>query len=83
MIFGAVIGKIVRSRIPKETGLALSSAAAEAVVLHVHGFGLVLNDGVVSYTHDSRFIALGGGFRLRLTHFDEGVPKRDHGFGTY
>ena len=83
VIFGAVIGKIVRSRIPKETGLALSFAAAEAVVLHVHGFGIVLNDGGVSYTHVSRFIALGGRFRLRPTYFDEGIPKRDHGFGTY
>ena len=70
VLFGAVIGKIVRARNPKETELTLSFAAAEPVVLHVHGFGLVLNDGVVSYTHGSRFIALGGGFRLRPNHFD-------------
>ena len=56
--------------------------AAEPVVLHVHGFCLALNDGVISYTHGSRVIALDGGFRLRPTHFDEGILKWNHGLGT-
>ena len=82
VIFGTVIGKIFRYRSPKETRLALRFAAAELVVFQVHGFGLALNDGVISNTHGSRVIALDGRFMLRPTHFDEGIPKRDHGFGT-
>ena len=82
VISGVLIGKIVRARSPKETELTLSFATAKPVVLHVHGFGLELNDGVVSYTHGSRLIALDGVFRMQPTHFDEGIPKRDHGLGT-
>ena len=82
VIFGAVIGKIVRSRSPKETELTLSFAEAEPVVLHVRGFCLALNYGVVRYTHGSGVIALDGGFGLRSTHFDEGISKWNHGLGT-
>ena len=82
IIFGAIIGKIVRARSPKETESTLSFVASEPVVLHVNGFCLALNDGVVSYTHSSRVIALDGVFRLRPTHYDEGIPKCNHGLGT-
>ena len=61
--------------------LNLGFASAEPVVLHVHGFCLALNDGVVTYTHGSRIIALDGGLRLQPIHFDEGIPKQDHGLG--
>ena len=60
MIFCAVIGKIVRARSPKEAELTLSFMSAEPVVLHVHGFCLALNDGVVRYTHGSGVISLDG-----------------------
>ena len=82
VIFGAVVGKIVRARIPKEAELILSFAAEEPVVLHVHGFCLALNGCVVRYTHGSGVIALDGGFRLRPTHFDEGIPKWNHSLST-
>ena len=82
VIFCAIVCNIFRSRIPKELELTLIFAAAETVVLHVHGFCLALNDGVVRYTHSSGVIALDGGFRLRSTHFDEGIPKWNHGLGT-
>ena len=82
VIFGAVVGNIVRARILKEAELTLSFAAAEPVVLYVNGFCLVLNDGVVRYTHGSRVITLDGGFRLRPTHFNEGIQKCNHGLGT-
>ena len=82
MVFCAVIGKIVRARSPKEAELALSFAAAELVVLHVYGFCLELNDGVVRYTHSSGFVALDGGFGLRPTHFSEGILKWNHILGT-
>ena len=81
LVFCAVIGKIVRARSPKETELILSFAAAEPVVLHVHGFCLALNDGVVRFTHGSGVIALDGAFGLRPTHFDEGILKWNHGLG--
>ena len=80
--FCAVIRLIVRYRIPKEAESALSFAAADPVVLHVHGFCLALNGGFFRYTHDSGVIALDGGFRLRPTHFDEVIPKCNHGLGT-
>ena len=82
MIFCAVVGKIVRARIQKEAEFTLSFAAAEPVVLYVHGFCLALNYGVVRYTHGSGFISLDGGFRLRPTHSDKGIPKWNHGLGT-
>ena len=82
MIFCAVFDKIVRARSPNEVESTLSFAAAEPVVLHVHVFCLALNDGVVRYNHGSGVIALDGGFRLRPTHFDEGIPKWNHGLGT-
>ena len=82
VISGVLIGKIVRARIPKEAELILSFAEAEPVVLRVHGFCLALNDGVVRYTHGSGVIALDGVFRLRPTHYDEGIPKCNHGLGT-
>ena len=53
MVFCAVISNIFRARSPKEAGLTLSLAAADPVVLRVHGFCLALNDGVVRYTHGS------------------------------
>ena len=53
------------------------------MVLHVHGFCLALNDGVVRFTHGSGVIALDGGFGLWPTHFNEGISKWNHGLGTY
>ena len=82
MVFCAIISNIFRARSPKEAGLTLSFAAADPVVLHVHGFGLVSNDGVVGYTHGSIVTTLDGGFRLRPTHFDECISQRNHGLGT-
>ena len=78
----AVIGKIFRARIPKEAELTLSFAAAELVVMHVHGFCLVLDDGVARYTHGSGVITLDGGFGMRATHFDEFISEWNHGLGT-
>ena len=51
VIFGAIIGKIIGIRSPKEPELALSFTATEPVVLHVYGFGLTLDDGVISNTN--------------------------------
>ena len=82
MVFCAVVGKIVRARSSKEAELNLRFAAAEPLVLHVCSFCLALNDGVVRYTHGSGVIALDGGFMLMPTHFDKGIPKWNHGFGT-
>ena len=52
------------------------------MVFHVHGFCLAFNYCVVRYTHGSGVIALDGGFRLRPTHFDKGIPKWNNGLGT-
>ena len=82
MIVCAVVGFFFRARSPKEAELNLRFAAAEPVVLHVHGFCLALNDGVARYTHGSGVIALDGGFRLQPTNFYEGITKWNHGFGT-
>ena len=82
MIFCAVVGKIVRARSLKEAGLTLSFAAEEPVLLNIHGFYLVLNAGVVRYTHGSGVITLDGGFRLPSTHFGKAITKWNHGFGT-
>ena len=82
MIFGATIGKIIGTRTPKELELALSFAAAEPVVLHVHGFVLTLDDGVIRRTNCSGVITLDRRFSLRPTHIDKGLMKLDHGFGA-
>ena len=83
VIFGAIIGNIVSTRIPKEPELALSFAAGEPVVLHVHGFGLTLDDGVISNTNYSGVITLDGRFGMGPTHIDKVLTKLDHGFGAY
>ena len=83
VVFGAVIGKIVRARSPKEAELTLSFMSAEPVVLHVHGFCLLLNDVVGRYTHASGVIVLDGGFGLRPTHFNDGISKWKHGLDAY
>ena len=81
MLFCAIIGKIVGTRIPKEPELNLSFTAAEPVVLHVHGFGFSLNDGVISNTNCSGVITLDGRFWMRPTHLNKGLTNLDYGFG--
>ena len=82
MIFGAIIGNIVGTRSPKEPELALSFASAEPVVLHVHGFGLTLDYGVIRNTKYSGVITLDGIFGMGPTHIDKVLTKLDHGFGA-
>ena len=82
VIFGAVIGKIVRARSPKETEFTLSFAAVEPVVLRVHGFGITLDDGFIRNTNHSGVIALDGRSGLRPTHLNKVLTNLDHGFGT-
>ena len=62
VVFCAIIGHIVGTRIPKEPELALSFAEADPVVLHVHGFGLLLDYGVIFNTNCSGVITLYGSF---------------------
>ena len=78
----AIIGNIVGTRIPKEPELALSFGAVDPVVLHVHGFGFVLDDGVIVNTNCSGVITLYGRFGMRPTHLDKGLKKLYHGFGA-
>ena len=80
MVFGAIIGKIVGTSIPKEPELALSFAAAEPVVLHVYSFGVTLDDGVIRNTNCSGVIKLDRRFGMRKTHLDKGLMKLEHGF---
>ena len=82
MVFCAIIGKIVGTRIPKEPELTLSCTEAEPVVLYVHGFGFALDYGVIINTNCSGVIALGGIFGLRSTHIGKGPTKLYHGFGA-
>ena len=82
MVFCAIIGKIVGTRSPKEPELTRSFAAAEPVVLHVHGFGFALDDSVLSNLNCGGVITLDGRFGLRTTHLDKGLTKLDHGFGA-
>ena len=81
-IFGAIIGNIVGTRSPKGPELALRFAAAEPVVLYVHGFGITLYDGFIRNTNCSGVITLDGRFGLRPTHLDKGLKNLDHGFGA-
>ena len=83
MVFGAIIGKIVGTRSPKEPELALIFAAAELVVLHVHGFGLTFYDGFISNTKCRGVITLNGIFGMRPTYLQKGLKNLDHGFGAY
>ena len=83
VVFGAIIGNIFGTRSQKELELVLSFAVGQPMVLHVHGFGLTLDDGVISKTNYSGVITLGGIFGMRPTHLDKGLTKLDHGFGAY
>ena len=82
MSFCDIISKIVGIRSPKEPELTLSFTSAEPVVLHVHGFGFALDDGVISNTNCSGVIILYGRFGLIPTHLDKGPTKLDYGFGA-
>ena len=61
---------------------SLSFVAAEPVVLHVDGFGFVLDDGVIYKSNCGGVITLDGRFGIRTTHLDKGMTKLDHGFGA-
>ena len=80
--FCAIIGKIVGTRSPPKPELTLSFMAAEPVVLHVHGFGFELDDGVISNPRCGGVITLDGIFVLRPNHLHKGMTKLDHGFGA-
>ena len=82
MIFGAIIGTIVGTRSPKKPELVLSFTAAESVVWHVHGFGLTLDDGLISNNKCSGVTTMNGRVGLRPTHLDKGLTNLDHGFGA-
>ena len=82
MIFGAIIGKIVGTRSPKKTELALRFVASEPVVLHVHGFVLIMDDVVISNTNYIGVITLDSRFGMRENHLDKVLTKLDHGFGA-
>ena len=56
--------------------------AAEPVVLHVHGFGFALDDGVISNPNCGGVITLDGVFELRPTHLDKVLTKLDYVFGA-
>ena len=83
MIFCAIIGNIVGTRVPKEPELTLSFTVAEPVILHLHGFGFALDDGVSSNNNCSGVIIMDSIFWLRPTHIDKVLTKLDHGFGAY
>ena len=83
MIFCAIIGKIVGTRRPKEPELTLSFTVAEPVILHLHGFGFALDDGVSSNNNCSGVIIIDSIFGLRPTHIYKVLTKLDHGFGAY
>ena len=82
MIFFYIIGKVVGTRSPKTLELILSFMAVEPVVLHVDGFGFVLDDGVISKSNCGGIITLNGIFCLRPTHIDKGMTKLDRGFSA-
>ena len=50
--------------------------------MHVHGFGVALDDGVISNPNCSGVITLDGRFGMRLTHLNKGLTNLEHGFGT-
>ena len=54
----------------------------ELVILHVHGFCLMLDDGFISNTKCIGFIALDGIFGMRPNHINKGLTNLGHGFGT-
>ena len=60
----------------------MSFTAAKPVVLHVHGFGFALDDGVISNPNCGGVITLKWIFGMRPTHLDKGMTKLDHGFGA-
>ena len=82
VIFCAIVGKIVGTRIPKELELTLSFTAAEPVLMHVYGFGFALYDGVVSNPKCSGVIKPDRRFGMMPTHLDKVLMKMDHGFGA-
>ena len=82
VIFVAKIGKIVCTSSPKEPELALIFVAAEPVVLHLHGFGLTLDDVIIRNINCSGVITLDGRFGMRPTHLDKGLKNLDHGSGA-
>ena len=70
------------TRIPKKPELTLSFTAEEPVVLHVHSFGFVLDDGVIINPNCGGVITLDGIFGMRPTHLYTGLTNLDHGFGA-
>ena len=57
-------------------------AAAEPVVLYVYGFGLTLDESVISNNNCSGVITMDGRFGMSPTHLNKGLTKLDHGFGA-
>ena len=60
MMFGAVVSPVEVARGPVEVALALGVAAAEPVETHVHGLGLLGDDGLVGDSDGGGVVGLEG-----------------------
>jgi hypothetical protein len=71
MLFGEVIGQIVRATAPMDDELALGHAIAHPIEVHVNGLGATLFDGVVGNASGTGVVGLNGGGRLGVAHVGE------------
>ena len=58
VMLGALVAPVESSRSPIEVKLILGGMAAQPLKTHVHQFGLVRHDGVVSNAGNGRVIGL-------------------------
>ena len=77
VVFGWVVSEIVEPWLPVNIEHTLADSVTQPVESHVHGFGLLLLDGVVGNAHCGGIVCLDGGGSLGLVHFLEGGADGD------
>ncbi len=71
MVFGPVVGAVIRTRAPVVSELSLGVMTTQPVKTHVHGFGASWLDVVVDYSQGGAVVGLDRGLGLFVAHFFE------------
>ena len=69
VMLSVIIAAVLLSGLPKDLKVALAYTVSDPIKPHVHGFGPLLFDRVISDTHGGTVVGDHGGGRLRMSEF--------------
>ena len=79
MMFGMMVEQLGWCGMPKHLKLALLHTKFNPLKTHVDGFEAFMLDSFIVYTTSGGVVGLDRGYRLRVTHFLQGMVKGDGG----